>query len=197
MTALKDHAIAWLKEMEAAGRGGRVDALFAYLKAQGKDGDDPSVSPLEHALQTADLAQRESQQPHLVVASLLHDIGHLMLDQHGESMDQDWGHETVAAEALSAFFPASVTAPIQHHVAAKRLLCSLDPAYYEQLSDVSKRSIAAQGGHLRQFEADRLRAQQGMDDAIAVRRWDDRAWVQGVTAPNLDTYRNIILNKLL
>ena len=112
-------------------------------------------------------------------------------------MNQDWGHETMAAEALSAFFPTSVTASIQHHVAAKRLLCSLDPAYYEQLSDVSKRSIAAQGGHLSQSEADRLRAQQGMDDAIDVRRWDDRVWVQAISAPDLHTYREIILNQLL
>jgi hypothetical protein len=32
------------------------------------------------------------------------------------------------------------------HVAAKRYLCAVDPAYYQQLSGPSRRSLALQGG---------------------------------------------------
>ena len=81
-TALADHAIGWMKSMQAGCREERVDLLFAYLNTHGQSSYDPSVTQLEHALQTAHLAQQESQQPHLVVASLLHDIGHLMIDEH-------------------------------------------------------------------------------------------------------------------
>ena len=42
------------------------------------------MTQLERALQTAPLTQQESHYPHLVVASLLHDIGYLMIDEHDE-----------------------------------------------------------------------------------------------------------------
>ena len=200
MTALADHAMTWMNSMQTASRQARVDLLFDYLKSHGQSSYDPSVSQLEHALQTAHLAQQESQLPHLVVASLLHDIGHLMLDEHDERGDflyQDWAHEAVAARALSEFFPSNVVTPVQRHVSAKRLLCSLDAAYYEGLSEASKRSFAVQGGPLSQFEAERLQALEGMPDAMALRRWDDRAKVHGVEVPELETYANVVLNQLL
>ena len=107
-TALADHAMEWMKSMQAGSREERVDLLFDYLNTHGQSSYDPSVTQLEHALQTARLAQQESQQPHLVVASLLHDIGHLMIDEHDERRDflnQDCAHEAVAARALSVFSP--------------------------------------------------------------------------------------------
>ena len=200
MTALADHAMTWMNSMQTASRQARVDLLFDYLKSHGQSSYDPSVSQLEHALQTAHLAQQESQLPHLVVASLLHDIGHLMLDEHderGDFLHQDWAHEAVAARALSEFFSSNVVTPVQRHVSAKRLLCSLDAAYYEGLSEASKRSFAVQGGPLSQFEAERLQALEGMPDAMALRRWDDRAKVHGVEVPELETYANVVLNQLL
>ena len=135
--ALANHSIEWMKSMQAGSHEERVDLLFAYLNTHGQSSYDPSVTQLEHALQTAHLAQQESQQPHLVVASLLHDIGHLMIDEHDEQedfLDQDCAHEAVAARALSVFFPTQGVAPIQRHVSAKRLLCSLDETYYAGLS---------------------------------------------------------------
>ena len=199
-TALADHAMEWMKSMQAGSREERVDLLFAYLNTHGQSSYDPSVTQLEHALQTAHLAQQESHQPHLVVASLLHDIGHLMIDEHDEQrdfLDQDCAHEAVAARALSVFFPTQVVAPVQRHVSAKRLLCSLDETYYAGLSDASKRSFAVQGGELSRSEAMRLLALEGMDDAMALRRWDDRAKVHGVEVPELDAYRQVVLNHLL
>ena len=83
-TALADHAMEWMKSMQAGSREERVDLLFDYLNTHGQSSYDPSVTQLEHALQTAHLAHQETQQPHLVVASLLHDIGHLMIDEHDD-----------------------------------------------------------------------------------------------------------------
>ena len=112
-------------------------------------------------------------------------------------LDQDCAHEAVAARALSVFFPTQVVAPVQRHVSAKRLLCSLDETYYAGLSDASKRSFAVQGGELSRSEAMRLLALEGMDDAMALRRWDDRAKVHGVEVPGLDAYRQVVLDHLL
>ena len=91
----------------------------------------------------------------------------------------------------------SFVAPVQRHVSAKRLLCSLDETYYAGLSDASKRSFAVQGGDLSRSEAMRLLALEGMDDAMALRRWDDRAKVHGVEVPDLDAYRQVVLDHLL
>ena len=43
----------------------------------------------------------------------------------------------------------------------------------------------------------RLLALEGMDDAMALRRWDDRAKVHGVEVPNLDTYGQVVLDHLV
>ena len=77
------------------------------------------------------------------------------------------------------------------------LLRSLDETYYAGLSDASKRSFAVQGGELSRSEAMRLLALEGMDDAMALRRWDDRAKVHGVEVPDLDAYRQVVLDHLL
>ena len=57
MTALADHAMEWMKSMQAGSREERVDLLFDYLNTHGQSSYDPSVTQLEHALQTAHLAQ--------------------------------------------------------------------------------------------------------------------------------------------
>ena len=75
--------------------------------------------------------------------------------------------------------------------------CALGDTYYAGLSDASKRSFAVQGGELSRSEAMRLLALEGMDDAMALRRWDDRAKVHGVEVPNLDAYRQVVLDQLL
>ena len=54
-----------------------------------------------------------------------------------------------------------------------------------------------QGGELSRSESTRLLALEGMDDAMALRRWDDRAKVHGVEVPDLDAYRQVVLDHLL
>ena len=48
-----------------------------------------AVSQLEHALQTAHLAQTAGESPETVVASLIHDLGHLLAAQHDDLADHD------------------------------------------------------------------------------------------------------------
>ena len=43
----------------------------------------------------------------------------------------------------------------------------------------------------------RLLALEGMEDAMALRRWDDGAKVHGVEVPDLDAYRQEVLDHLM
>ena len=80
------------------------------------------VSQLEHALQAAWFAQREQAKPHLVVAALVHDIGHLVEDIPEDTADLgiDAKHEELGELWLSKRFGAEVVAPVYLHVSAKR-----------------------------------------------------------------------------
>ena len=65
--------------------------LFARRGAAAYHGE--AVSQAEHALQAADLAQREGEPDRLVVAALLHDVGHLL-----DGQDEDIVGEGLAEE---------------------------------------------------------------------------------------------------
>ncbi len=54
------------------------DEVAALFDSHGRETYGEGVSIAEHCLQTAALARAESADPALVVAALLHDIGHLI-----------------------------------------------------------------------------------------------------------------------
>src|SRR5262245_17101246 len=109
-----------------------------------------AVSQLEHALQTADLAERAGARPGLVAAAFLHDLGHLLSNEEGtptlSSLDDR--HQYVVLPALEGSFGIDVLDPIRLHVDAKRYLCAQRPGYAPALSSDSRRSLALQGGPL-------------------------------------------------
>src|SRR5437868_434446 len=51
-------------------------AVFDFLETRGSSRYDDAVTQLEHALQTAGLAESAGASDELIVAALLHDIGH-------------------------------------------------------------------------------------------------------------------------
>src|SRR5262245_24483528 len=108
-------------------RANRILTILATGGAQAYFGEP--VTQLEHALQTAALAD-ESQAPDtLVIAALLHDVGHLV---HGLSEDiarhgVDGAHENAAHVWLTGQLGIAVTEPVRLHVLAKRYLCCVDP----------------------------------------------------------------------
>src|ERR1041385_5658318 len=111
-------------------------------------------------LQSAFAAEREGAPPRLVAAALLHDYGHLIHDLPEDSAEHgvDTRHEDVGFDFLARHFPPEVVDPVRLHVAAKRSLCAVEPAYLEQLSGASRLSLELQGGpfseaEVREFEA--------------------------------------------
>jgi [1-hydroxy-2-(trimethylamino)ethyl]phosphonate dioxygenase len=81
-----------------------------------------------------------------------------------------------------------VTEPVRLHVAAKRYLCAIDPVYAASLSEASKQSLALQGGPLTQDGIAEFVDLRFAQDAVRLRRWDDRAKTPGLMTPELIHY---------
>jgi phosphonate degradation associated HDIG domain protein len=166
----------------------RIETLFHTWGDIQYSGE--GVSQLEHALQTAMLALEAEASTELVTAALLHDIGHL-LNKKGETPSAhgiDDQHQFFAAHFLKEIFPVSVCSPIRLHVDAKRALCTLDHAYYEKLSEDSKRSLTLQGGIFNDVQLDTFLNTPYSKDAIELRRWDDLAKVSGKKTLSLNYF---------
>jgi gamma-butyrobetaine dioxygenase len=163
--------------------------LFARRGAAAYHGE--AVSQTEHALQAAELAEREGAPDHLVVAALLHDVGHLLdgQDEDFAARGIDGGHEQAGSAWLARHFGPEVTEPIRMHVAAKRYLCAVDPSYLDGLSPASRLSLSLQGGPMSAQERAAFESNPAHGDAIRLRRWDDAAKVPGLDVPGLEHYR--------
>src|SRR6185312_13810820 len=162
-----------------------IALLFARHGAAQYAGEP--VTQLEHALQTAHLAEQSEASDALVTACLLHDLGHL-LNHQGETPTLrgiDDTHQYYALPFLRGLFPAGVLDAIKLHVDAKRYLCNVDTAYYERLSADSKRSLALQGGVFDDGAAAAFLAQPGARDAVMLRQWDDLAKQADLATPSL------------
>src|SRR5260221_6376059 len=161
-----------------------IGALFASMGGRMYSGEP--VTQLEHALQSAWLAERAGASDSLVAASLLHDVGHMVNDQ-GETPTErgvDDLHQYHALAVLRGMFPDAVLEPIRWHVDAKRYLCRARPEYYEGLSRDPKRSLVLQGGVFSAQEAEAFAARRWADDAVRLRLWDDLAKVAGERTPD-------------
>jgi phosphonate degradation associated HDIG domain protein len=154
----------------------RIEEAIALYTRHGDRlyGGEP-VSQLEHALQCAQLAEESGAPDELVLAALLHDLGHLLAYQRGRHapLVHDAAHERVAANFLQGSLPASVVEPIRLHVDAKRYLCFSEPSYYDTLSAESKRSLEVQGGPFTPEGACTFFGKPYAEQAIQLRRWDD------------------------
>jgi [1-hydroxy-2-(trimethylamino)ethyl]phosphonate dioxygenase len=170
----------------------RVDDIFAIYNVKGRSAyGGERVNQLEHALQTAQMAEQSGVEASLIVASLLHDCGHLIYD-FGEDVFRrgiDDRHEILGADKLSAFFGDAVTTPIRLHVDAKRYLCATDPEYVKLLSPASSRSLYLQGGPFSAAESDAFIKRPFATDAARLRRWDESAKRYGLQTPNLEHFR--------
>jgi phosphonate degradation associated HDIG domain protein len=172
-----------------------IDAITRlYLEKGGRAYEGEGITQLEHALQSAQLAERDGAPPQLICAALLHDLGHLLNDR-GETPTLrgiDDLHQYAALPFLRPLFPEAVLAPIRLHVDAKRYLCATRPEYHGRLSEDSKRSLQLQGGVFSAAEAEAFIRQPYAKEAVSVRLWDDAAKVAGAPTPQLAHYEGFL-----
>ncbi|TNF86476.1 MAG: HD domain-containing protein [Gammaproteobacteria bacterium] len=158
-----------------------------------------AVSMAQHMEQSAACAVADGAPDSLVVAALLHDVGHFVGEHPIEALEQgrDNYHEEAGARFLESRFPPEVTEPIRLHVAAKRYLCATDEAYFDQLSDASVNSLNVQGGPMTTQEVRQFEANPHYRDAVRLRRYDDDGKVAGLTIRPVNDYRPMLESLLL
>ncbi len=168
-----------------------IDVLTEMIGGMASHHYGENVDMLMHSLQTAAHAASESSSDELVVAALLHDLGHVL----DERTLTDWGvpeHDAFGARFLQAVMPMAVTEPIRLHVEAKRHLVAVVDGYEANLSEASRQTLAQQGGRFRTAESREFAQRPWAAQAIALRQFDDAGKVEGTTVPDLDDYRDVI-----
>ena len=156
-----------------------------------------NVTQLEHALQCAELAEKNNFSNEIITAALLHDIGHLLYDGEDPIHEgKDGFHENLGADYLSSYYGNEVTFPIRAHVACKRYLSSVEEDYYDILSEASKISLKAQGGPFTKDEAEEFIKKPFMKEAVELRRFDDQAKVLNKQTPNLEHFKHYLEKSL-
>jgi [1-hydroxy-2-(trimethylamino)ethyl]phosphonate dioxygenase len=171
---------------------GEILAIYEARGAAAYFGE--RVSMTEHGLQAAHFAQVQGAPEALVVAALLHDIGHL-LQETPEALEEwisDAHHEEVGARWLAARFPAEVWEPVRLHVPAKRYLCATDARYLAGLSRASVHTLKLQGGPMSPREVAQFESERFCQQAVRVRHWDDQGKVAGLRTPGLAEYAELI-----
>jgi predicted HD phosphohydrolase len=130
----------------------------------------------------------------MVVAALLHDIGHLL--EATPDQIEDWTldarHEETGARWLARHFGAAVSEPVRLHVPAKRYLCATDAGYFARLSDASVHTLKLQGGPMSASEVLQFEAQPCWREALRLRHWDDQGKVAGLKTLPLDAHAALI-----
>ena len=134
-----------------------------------------AVTMAQHMLQGAALAEKSGARDEIVVAALLHDIGHFTSAFGAFTMNdtQDRYHEEAGAKVLARFFPTVVIDCVRYHVAAKRYLCATRLAYRARLSSASVHSLNLQGGPMSQVEVTAFETMPNLTEIIQVRHLDD------------------------
>jgi phosphonate degradation associated HDIG domain protein len=169
-----------------------IESLF---EKWGQQFYSENISQTAHAVQCAQLAEEADASSALVLAALLHDVGHLvdLEDSSGrEEHEIDTAHEATAVRVLASLFPPAVTAPIALHVDGKRWLCAREDGYFETLSPASVASLALQGGPMSDAEADRFMAMPQFEETISLRRWDDIGKDTSKDQFPLDEFRRLL-----
>ncbi len=158
-----------------------------------------AVSERDHALQCAAAAEELGAARPLVVAALLHDIGHLLhaRDENIADSGIDMKHDVIGERYLRRWFRRQVSRPVGLHVQAKRYLCAVEDGYLASLSPASLQSLALQGGAMTMSEARLFRQDPFAEDALTLRRCDEDGKRPDCGAPGWSRYAEMIRAELV
>jgi 2-amino-1-hydroxyethylphosphonate dioxygenase (glycine-forming) len=155
------------------------------------------ISQMEHGLQAADRAAHLGASSALVLAALLHDVGHLLEDHEQMAALGVKNHENIGADYLASLgFSKQVCELVRLHVDAKRYLCSKTPKYLSKLSEASLATLKWQGGPMTEVECRTFEAHDLFEDAIRLRTFDEYAKITDIRSQNRARYRALITTHL-
>lgn len=157
------------------------------------------VTQLAHALQCAKCAAVVTDDEEVILAALLHDIGHIC-DPTAEQMDADIGivdHEGIGARfLLERGFSQKIADLVRAHVAAKRYLVATNPTYAAQLSPASQATLQHQGGPMSPAEVTAFEHDPLFTTKLRMRSWDEMGKEPNMATPPLEVYRAMLLRHL-
>jgi 2-amino-1-hydroxyethylphosphonate dioxygenase (glycine-forming) len=176
----------------------RIDDVFALFDLYGaEDYIGEPVSQLEHASQAAQLAENEGYDEEVILAALLHDIGHLCAHTHHYERMEGFGvksHEQIGADYLRRHgLPERIAQLVENHVRAKRYLTFKYPEYYHNLSEASKKTLEFQGGKMTENEAIAFESEELFATSIKMRTWDEKAKETNMPLPDMNKYKEMAL----
>ena len=157
----------------------RADKIINIYNTYGnKDYIGEQMTQTEHALQCAYYAKLYNYDSDVIIAALLHDIGHLLFfDNDSKELMDNYGvvrHEDKGAIYLKELgYNDKICSLVRNHVTAKRYLCSSDSRYYDKLSDASKTTMRYQGGLMSSEELKNFEKDLYFKDSIKIRHLDD------------------------
>ncbi len=163
-----------------------VDHLIDLLAASDRFTYGEDLSMLAHALQSAAQLEAAGGDDELVLAALLHDIGHLLGPEGPYGYP---AHAAAGAQHLQPWLPATVVEPIRLHVAAKQHLVGSTPDYAGRLSAASRITLDQQGGPFDEAESAAFLAEPHAERAVRLRTCDDLGKHPDVGTPTLESFR--------
>lgn len=177
-----------------------IPTIIHLFETRGQEAyGSESVNQLEHALQCGTMAVEAQSNPSLIVAALLHDIGHILSEDklpEDDLTNLDDRHEKRAHPWLLEHFGAAVADPVRLHVTAKRYLCTIEPEYAASLSPASLKSFHDQGGSMSNEERVNFESETYFREALTLRRWDDLAKIQGLETPSIHYFATYLTQLL-
>lgn len=175
------------------------EILDLMMRTGGEQYFGEAVSKLQHAEQCAWQAREAGADEELVLAALLHDIGHLIesvfaqRDQRVGVVNHD---ELGAAWLLERGFSHRFARLVGGHVDAKRYLTATNPAYLDRLSPASQETLRLQGGPMNLEEANAFSTDPELRDILRLRTWDEMAKDPDWRGPGIETYREPLIRYL-
>jgi len=169
-------------------------ALLFQLHANADYIGEP-VSILEHSWQAYEAAKKDDAPTKVQVASLLHDVGHMLGMEAGYPIGMDGcgieNHEKIGGDFLLSLGCHPYTAwLVSNHVNAKRFLVWKDPNY--ELSDASRTTLQHQGGPMTDHEAKAFMAVEGYEQALQMRSYDEAAKRINLPKPMITNIKEIV-----
>lgn len=149
-------------------------------------------SKTSHMIQCALVAQSMNLENYIVLACLLHDIGHFLEE------DNTNGYGVAEHGLLGANFlrelemDERVCYLVEKHIEAKRYLISTQISYYNNLSDASKETLKCQGGKMTQEEITDFEQDKYYEEILLVRKCDDMGKDNTINLPKIEDFRELI-----